>query len=298
MIVAVTVTYNAKKDGILEPFLECVKRQRGTEFVLYVIDNASMDGTRDDLKNLEDSNTVVVLNDANVGFAAACNQGAEYARQLGADHIVFINNDTLFGDTLFADLANSLRRSGAAAISPIIVHSDRPRNIWYAGGGFRKLRGFVNVHYNEGRDLECAPAELFETEFAPGCCLMMPLAIFDEIGAFDERFFVYWEDMDLCHRMKLAGMSVVVDPSSRILHKGATSTGGKLSDFTIQQFNMNHMLFMRKHFGRIELIYTLLAISLKTSVNLAIRRLSLRQVHLKISALSKGLQRSKESGPV
>lgn len=293
MIVVVTVTHNPKKDGILDAFLRCIRAQSRMDSALLIIDNASFDGTQEQLREIADPRIFVVLNEENRGFAAACNQGIDLGRELGADKILFLNNDTEFGDTMIADLAVSLDRTGAAAISPMVTYFDRPDRIWYAGGYFSKWRGYVNVHEKHGQSANMAGSEPRLTEFASGCCLMLTREALETIGGWDERFFVYWEDVDLSFRLGAAGAPIVVDPSIRVRHKASSSTGGKLSDFTLRHASRNHMLLLRKHFGVLALIYTLGMIGTKTAANLVLRRLSFRQARLKFRGLREGLRLAK-----
>ena len=291
MNLLVTITFNALKDDILDPFFDCFLAQDSRDCQLLVIDNASTDGTRDYLSRLDIPNVTVVLNDENVGFARACNQGIAVARERGAEFITFLNNDTEFGPTLFADMAASIRSSGADALSPLIPYHSDPARIWFATGSYRTARGIIPYHdgINDTRDA-IAPPGIHDTAFAPGCCLMVRTAVFDDdLPGFDERYFVYWEDADLCRDLGRRGRRIVVDSRLECLHKVSVSTGGAFSDFSIRHFHRGHMLFVRKHFGWPWLLYVIPVSAAKTLLNVARGRMRPRQLRLYCKGLLSGL---------
>jgi GT2 family glycosyltransferase len=287
LVVAVTVTFNAGDDW--EPFLACVTAQRGIDWHLLVIDNFSYDETCDRLRTIADSRITVILNDANLGVAAANNQGIAVALERGADHILILNNDTEFADDLFAGLAGSLDANAADAVSPLIPYYDRPDAVWFGGGRFTRALGILNVHDHDGAPLSAVPAKPFAIDYAPTCCLHVRREVFERIGTMDEEYFVYWDDTDFCWRMHTAGLRIVLDPGLRLLHKVSRSTGGNLSDFTIRYAQRNQMMFVRKHFGAFWLVYTALASVALGGYFWMVGRTNLRMFGLRLKALREGL---------
>lgn len=289
MIFAITVTYNSMKGDILDPFLACYLAQEGVDSRLLFIDNASTDGTRQWLQRLGDPRVDVICNDTNIGFAAACNQGIAEARRLGASHVLLINHDTEFGPRLFRDLEASMEEAGASAISPLITFYHRPDRIWYAGGSMAPLRGMITHHERYEQPVSSAPRAVFQTDFAPGCCLMLRTDLFDRVGLLDPTFFVYWEDSDFCRRMRQGGEKLVVDPAIHFRHHVSVTTGGATSDFSIRMYHRNHMLFLRKHYGRATAFAVLPVIAAKAIAKLALGRIGPRQLRLQVRALREGL---------
>ncbi len=98
----VTITYNSA--DVLRPFLNCVWKQTHSNFILYVIDNASADATLSMLENEKDSRLRVVKNAKNFGVAKANNQGIRQAILDDCDQILIINNDVEFESTLIQKL--------------------------------------------------------------------------------------------------------------------------------------------------------------------------------------------------
>ena len=286
-IALVTVTYNAA--DVWSPFLASVLAQQDIDWSLIVIDNASGDSTRTLLAGLKDPRITVVLNDGNVGVAAANNQGISLALEAAADRVVLINNDTEFGPDLMARLDRQMVATGADVISPLIPYHDRPDRIWYGGGSFVRLFGIMNKHDHSDALLSAVGDAPFQTDYAPTCCTMIDRSVFERIGLMDERYFVYWDDTDFMWRMKLAGLRLFVDPSAILLHKVSASTGGALSDFTIRYYFRNQMLFTRKFHGWAGTAYTAatsLAVGLARQIAKGERP---RHFYLRVRALAEGI---------
>lgn len=286
-VVAVTVTFNAGDDW--EPFLASVLAQRGIDWHLVVVDNASSDMTRSKLAGIDDPRITVILNDSNLGVAAANNQGIGVALARGADQLLILNNDTEFDADLFAGLTDSLLANGVDAVSPLIPFFDRADLIWFGGGSFQRRLGVLNIHDHHDEPLDRISSQPFTIDYAPTCCLQVARHVFETIGCMDEEYFVYWDDTDFCWRLRAAGFRILLDPQLRLLHKVARSTGGALSPFTIRYSQRNQMMFVRKHFGWFCIGYTAVM-----SVVLAIAfwlngRTNFAQMRLRLSALREGM---------
>lgn len=291
MNLVVTITYNAFSSGILEPFFACLRAQTASDFSVLVIDNASSDGTREFLEDLRLPNLEVVFNDENIGFARACNQAIELAQQRNADCITFLNNDTEFDPELIGAIGASLRDSGADILSPRIPFFDHPERIWFERGSFPWSRGLVARH--DGIGLPAArtrEGRYRETTFVPGCCLIADMRVFERIPGLDERYFVYWEDADLCKTLSARGARIVTDTQLECLHKVSISTGGAFSDFSVFHFNRGHMIFVRKHYGFPALAWALSFSIAKAIFNAARGKMAIRQLPIWLRAIRSGLR--------
>jgi GT2 family glycosyltransferase len=116
---------------------------------------------------------------------------------------------------------------------------DRPQQLQCWGGGYVNFWLGKSGHY-----LKKVKDE--EIEFITGCSLLLPRRALEKVGALDEGFFIYWEDSDICFRLRKAGWKLAVAPGSEIWHKGYTSIGkGKVSSY--RNFNASAARFFRKH---------------------------------------------------
>ncbi len=254
-ITLVTVTYNAAT--VWKSFTACLMAQQGVNWHLIVVDNNSQDSTIDLLRLLKnDPRVTLVLNDVNLGVAAANNQGIRIGMANGSQRIALLNNDTEFGYDLLLRLIETQDANQADAVSPLIPYFSAPDLIWYGGGSFRRYRGVMCTHDHEMEQLDVVGLTPFATDYAPTCCVMFDRSVFERIGEMDERYFVYWDDTDFMWRFHMAGMKLVVDPQIVFLHKVSISTGGRLSDFSIRYTFRNQIYYTHKFHGPLWALYT------------------------------------------
>jgi GT2 family glycosyltransferase len=240
--------------------LECLDSLKKTEkksFELYVriIDNHSKSPFILDKKKYESINASVFISPKNLGFSGGHNLGIAYAKEIGADYVMILNNDTTVDPQLIEKLSNELeKKKNAVAVVPKIYFTsgqeyhqeryspkERGKVIWYAGGkmDWNNLIGYhVGVDEVDSGQFDT----ISETEFATGACVMIPLAILEKSGTFDEQYFLYYEDNDLCMRLKKFGKIYFV-PSAVVWHDNAGSTGGSGSQLQDYFISRNRMLF-------------------------------------------------------
>lgn len=287
----VTVTYNSA--GVLPDFLASLAAQDNRDWALIVIDNDSKDATLEQVRAWEGPLHALVANDANRGFAAGMNQGIALARAGGFDSLLMINNDTLFGPDFMRELLESPYRADAGILAPMVRYADRPDHFWFAGGRFTWLRGPL-----QAQTIERPPAQgaAWKADFAPGCCLLMDLEVFDRVGPLDEDFFVYWEDVDFCWRCRERGVEILVLRSPTMLHKVSSLTGGEDTPFSIRMWHLNQLVFLRKHFGRLAVALQVPLIFLKILFRFLRGRDRLANTRLRWRATLEGLAAGRASG--
>jgi GT2 family glycosyltransferase len=284
-VAIVTVTYNSA--CVLPDFLASLQAQSDDNWRLIVVDNASGDRSVDILTTWNDPRLMLERNALNEGFAAATNQGIRTGLALGARWILVLNNDTAFDATFLEQLIGRAERGGASVFAPRVVYADDPARNWYAGGHFSPAWGFRATHEGEGvLDDSSATAERY-VSFAPGCCKLIAADLMQKHGVFDDDFFVYWEDTDLCWRWRLAGINILYLREPHIRHKVSTLTGGAQSDFSIRMYHKNQVIFLRKHFGPWAALIVA-PLLLKILARFLLRRDSWRQASLRLSALCEG----------
>ncbi len=281
----VTVTYNG--ETVWPEFHASLLAQKGIDWHLIIVDNASSDRTLDCIRAGPDPRITLITNHRNVGVAAANNQGIRLALDHGAEMIVLINNDTVFGPDLLYRLVETADGSDAGAVSPVIPYYDQPDLSWYSGGHFSKARGMLSLHDKQGKPFAFAP-EPFGTDYAPTCCVLFKADVFRDIGLMDEAYFVYWDDVDFFWRMKQGKVGTVVDPSAILLHKVSVSTGGRLSDFSIRYGHRNQIYFARKFFGRYYALYVSALMAIVGVVRMAIVGDKWRHLRLRMAAVGEG----------
>lgn len=192
----------------------------------------------------------------NLGFSGGNNVGIRKAFGSGADYVLLLNNDTLVHKNFIDPLvATSKELSDSALIGPKIYfasgfefHKDRYKSkdrgnvIWYAGG---KIDWKNVIASHEGVD-EVDKKQFDkrkETDFISGCCMLFPKEVFDRVGTLDEKYFLYYEDTDLCVRAKKKGVKLVYEPASAIWHKNAQSSGESGSVLHLYYQTRNRLIF-------------------------------------------------------
>lgn len=212
----------------------------------------------------------------NLGFAGGNNFGIKYALKNGADFVLILNNDTLLDDK---DLLTQLVAVGnqSAILGPKIhfasgfeyhqeryTSSDLGKVIWYAGG-IIDWQNILIAHRGVD-ELDQGQYDVSEeTDFVSGCALFAGHRVFEKIGLFDERYFLYLEDLEFCQRAKSAGFKIRYVPQAKLWHKnaGSSSVGSPLHDYFITR---NRLLFGLKY-GRLRTKWALLRESLRLLVS-------------------------------
>jgi GT2 family glycosyltransferase len=284
----VTVTYNAAT--FIKPFLDCCLRQNYNKFKLIIIDNNSKDNTLDIINNYSDERIILIRNEDNIGYAAACNQGVKYLIKENIPECLFVNNDTEFDGNLFESLISSRRHFKANAITPRITYFDDPEKNWFAGGKINFWRGFQGMHIGEGLKNNPFKVKPEWIEVATGCCVLFTLETFKKVGYFDPNYFVYFEDTDYFIRMIKLKLKLLYDPRISIKHKISKSTGGAKSDFSLKYYHRNQIYILRKNYPRAILYAQIPIIVTKIMFRFLLRMDSYRQFKLKLSSICNGMK--------
>jgi GT2 family glycosyltransferase len=226
----VIVTWNGRRH--LDACLDAVAAQRGVNAETVLVDNASTDGTVAFVRERFPWVRVVALAE-NHGFAGGNNIGVREAR---GRFVALLNNDTAADPDWLAALLRGIDESrGFALATSRIVYMHDPTLIDSAGDGFLKSGGaFKRCH---GRRVEAAgPTQ--EVFGICGAACLMPKAVYEELGGFDEDFFVSHEDVDLSYRARLFGYRCRYVADAIVRHHGS-ATLGKVSAFAVSHAQRN-----------------------------------------------------------
>jgi len=249
----VTITYNSA--NFLRSFLDCVYKQTYSNFILYVIDNASVDATLSVFENEIDGRLRVVRNSINLGVAKANNQGIRQAISDGCDQVLIINNDVEFESTLIERLIKVQIENKCSLVTPKMMYYDSPNHIWYAGSWFVKKKGYLPLHRGMKELDEGQYDKIIDVEYAPTCCLLVKKEVFQDVGLMDEKYFVYFDDTDFSYRVWKDGRHrMIYYPNVEFHHKVGSSTKSfeksknKIyrGNFFLHQNIKNHVYFLKK----------------------------------------------------
>ena len=242
----VTITYNG--GAVIDGFIRSLLAQTHSNFIVYIVDNASSDDTLNRLENYSDPRIVVLANMNNKGVAAGNNQGIEAALKDECELILLINNDTEFGSELIDTLIAEKVRNQCSMVAPKIYFYDDPLRIWYAGGFFSQRRAYMCGHYGL-REIDSGQYDhLNQVAYAPTCCLLIDKDVFSSVGMMNEKYFVYVDDQDFCYRAYKMGETLFFIPNAKLYHKESHSTGGVTSRFGARYATRNQVYFIRMNF--------------------------------------------------
>lgn len=272
-VAGVVVSYNTRDD-----LLRCLRSLEAATLPLelLVVDNASSDGSAEAARR-EFPHAVVVANAENRGFAAACNQGW---RASSAPYVLFLNSDAEVSPGAVEALAGFLdARPDVGIVGPRTVGEDgriqvstgedlTPVAEWRQR---RLVRGVRAGHGPAVREAEARHAREHEPFWVSASCLLARRPALDAVAGFDEAFFLYEEDVDLCARVRAAGWRVAFTPAATIRHRLGQSMA-KAADRSRLEYHRSHLLYYRKHHGAFLIAALRLALAARGAVLWPLRR--------------------------
>lgn len=237
--------------------LECVKSIEDyyeRECTIIVVDNKSTDNSKEKL--LENEHRYkLILNDVNEGFAQGNNVGIRWAIKEGYKYIMLLNNDTLITKNSIERMMDKIGEDkNIGIISPRIMYYPEKEKIWFDGGTIDWFK-FIAVHYNMGDNIKSSLKNNIEiVDFITGCCMIIRRDVIESVGYLPEEYFMYYEDVDYCVKVKEAGYQLANVKDSIIYHKVSSSSGGEDSPFSIKWGTRNRIIFMNKYKHKTSLI--------------------------------------------
>ena len=242
-ITAVVVTFN---DAVRAR--ACVEALSGAGVAHIIIwDNSEDPAARAAITELDAGPVSVIGAERNLGFGAGNNRAAQRVR---TPLIAFVNPDCVVTTDALIALARRASHPGVGVVAPKMRYADGTYG--FAGGGRPSLakeavaaariddslprvvrsaliRSFEVVGRCFGRGYGLASSKAGTTpiplHWVSGFCMVVPTHVFTEVGGFDESFFLYFEDVDLCERITALGYDVILERSVDALHFESTSTG-------------------------------------------------------------------------
>lgn len=227
------VIINYKTKELTANCLESIIKNCQGDFEMIVVDNNSSDGSVVFLQEKFGEKIKIITNQENVGFGRANNQAAKIAR---GTYLFFLNSDTLVKENILPPLQVCFDDLQTGMAAPRLVLPDgSPQE--YANGS---LPSFFKSLF---RLREKNP----KLEWLSGAALVVKKDVFEKVGGFDEKYFMYFEDMDLGWQIKMAGFGAVLAEDAKVVHFGGKSLveKGRRKKFYYESQDY----FYRKYFG-------------------------------------------------
>jgi GT2 family glycosyltransferase len=212
---------------------------------IIVVDNGSTDDSVEAIADLFGSALPLITNPENLGFAGGINGGIQYALRQGATSVLILNNDTVVDAQMIQTLLEAADNLGDVGIlGPAIYYYDDPERLWRLGDiQHRWLPMPMSVRLR-GDKLANSPP--FQVDYVTGCGMLIHREVFEHIGLFDTRYFMYFEDADFCRRARDAGHSVWCVPSAKMWHK-VSLTAKREKSVNRYHRAFNQVRFYREH---------------------------------------------------
>jgi len=218
-----------------------------SDWEIVIFDNASSDGTVAMLKE-QFPHVKTLVNGKNIGYAAGNNLAASHAV---GDYIFFLNPDTLASQTSVRQLLAYMdEHLQVGACSPGLLLPDEtpqpysfgqdPTPIYLLRRGLHRL-----LHNRPLHDWDVATPQT--VDWVSGAAMLVRREAWERTGGFDENFFMYFEDNDLCLRMRQFGWEIVYYPQTTIIHLGGRSQ--RQNPMAQKAYNQSLLYFYRKHYG-------------------------------------------------
>ena len=243
------VSYNTRAD--LLRCLEALRAQAGVPLETIVVDNASTDGTVEAVR-AGFPEVQVLANAENLGFARANNLGLRAAR---GELVLVVNSDCELRPGALAALVAILdARPEVAIVGPRTVGTDgapqvsfgpslTPLAEWRQG---RLVRGVKAGEVEALRRADALAAQEAEPDWVSASCFLARKAALEAVGGFDESFFLYEEDVDLCVRVRAAGGRIVYTPRAEVVHHLGRSME-RAPERARLEYHRSHLRFYAKH---------------------------------------------------
>jgi GT2 family glycosyltransferase len=252
------VNYNAG-----EHLLKCLESidnvKKEAEIEIYIVDNASSDDSIAKAKQ-KFPKAHFIENSKNVGFGAAHNQ---VLRQIKSGYILVLNPDVILEKGNIQPLLEFMEsHSDVGAVTPKIVFDNGKLDLTAHRGFPTPLASFLyflgndSLYHLSNRNL----AKIHEVDAITGAFFLTSAEVLQKVGYFDEDYFMYAEDIDLCYRIKQAGLKVMYIPDVQVLHFKGVSSGLKkhsqhltTANLETKKRSLNHFyqtmkIFYDKHY--------------------------------------------------
>lgn len=234
-ISVVIVNYNG-----LSVLVNCLKTLKSSFKYLcevVIVDNGSTDGSKLFLQKYAAAEPLarVIFNTKNNGFAEANNQGVHKTK---GKYVLFLNNDTLLTASFLPKMRAVLESNDdCAAVQPLILFPDLTID---SVGSYMTPTGFLyhKAHRQEPNNINAVPSQTYSLK---GACMLWKKTVFEELGGFNESYFAYFEETDLCHRAINAGYTLLFTPTAKIIHLGGFTSKNMQQDF-IQFYNTKNRI--------------------------------------------------------
>jgi GT2 family glycosyltransferase len=243
-VAVVVVNWNGKDYS-----LECLKslqEQLHVEINVVLVDNGSTDGSVSSIRK-EYPEVVIVESEQNLGYAGGNNLGMVLALEQGFEYVLVLNNDTVLAtDCVYQLIMDLERHPEAAAAAPKSYYLESPHQIYFAGGAIRRTGQTIHIGGGCGDGPEFC--HTFDTEWLNGCAIMFRSRALRDVGLFEPKFFLLFEETDWSLRARNVGYRLRFVPQAKLWHKVSPSFGASASTLYLYYHTRNQLLWIERSY--------------------------------------------------
>lgn len=223
--------------------VDCLGSLSGLSYQNYrvlVVDNGSTDDSVMRLKAAYPK-LKLIESGSNLGFSGGCNVGIRHALDNGADYVWLLNNDTRVERHSLSRLVETgASDNKIGVVGSVLYHMDEPNAVQVWGGGC------VNLWLGTARS-NYQPVSDGKLHYVSGASMLLPRKALENVGLLDDlTFFMYWEDVDLCFRLRTHGWHFAIAEGSRVWHKNSASSEKRSIQLDLYM-NASATQFFKRH---------------------------------------------------
>ena len=251
LVSIVTINYNGV--NVTCELLKSLRKVTYPNIEVIVVDNAS----KEDPSPIKEKfpEVTLVKNKENVGFAGGNNEGFKASK---GKYFLMLNNDTEVDPDFLQPLVDKMESDpGIGAVSPKLIYYGTDNIIQYAGSSlinpYTGRSNFIGEKQKDNGQFNCC----LQTHYAHGAAMLINRKIVEEIGMMADLYFLYYEELDFCERIKKAGYTIWYVGDSVVYHK-ESMTVGKENALKTYYMTRNRLVFMRRNIRGIKLLVNLM----------------------------------------
>jgi GT2 family glycosyltransferase len=242
-VAIILLNWNGKSDTL--KCLESLDSLHYHSYEILVADNGSSDGSCEAILAAY-PHVIWIDNQKNLGFAEGNNRAIAYALTKTFDALFILNNDTIVDPHILDALTMSSIKNPDTILGCRTYLYSQKTVLDHFGGVWNKQKAQFDLIGYRQLDEHFPYTHPIDLDYICGCALFVPTAVFKKVGFFDPRFFLFWEESDLCFRAKQLGFKLMICHEAKLWHKvSASFTGGK--PHTTYFWWRNRLLWIEKN---------------------------------------------------
>lgn len=271
----IIVSFNTKE--ITKQALDSINRSLKNSKIKYeiiVVDNNSHDGSKkmlEDYAKKKQNNTIYIQTNTNLGFGKGNNLGV---KKSNGKYILLINSDTIVLNRAIEKLFYFYKENEKKVhfLGPKLLNKDltpQPSAAYFFSLPVVFAALFLKGDY--WGLTRFSPNKFCQVDWLSGACILTKKTYYNILNGFDEKIFMYMEEVDLLYRAKKLGLKTYFYPNAQIIHLGSASSAGKT--FPILQVYKGFIFFYKKHYSKLSLLILYFLLKLKAIISLIIGKI-------------------------